>query len=135
MTHEEPSFVYFEDDSLSQQVLEMILTRGIGYQTVTVFADTKDLAAKFASLPRRPDVVFLDIHIRPLDGYQTLAWIREQEDLAGCRVIAVTASVMSDEIKTLMGHGFDGGLGKPIDQMAFPDSLARILAGEAVWGV
>ena len=48
-------------------------------------------------------------------------------------IIALTASVMREEVRKLMSAGFNGCLAKPIDLATFPDTLRRIMAGEAVW--
>jgi CheY-like chemotaxis protein len=50
-------------------------------------------------------------------------------------VMALTASVMNEEINKLREAGFDGVLGKPLSFHTFPDTLRRILAGERIWTV
>jgi len=45
-------------------------------------------------------------------------------------VVALTASVMNEEIQQRRTAGFDGCLAKPIDVDEFPHSLARILEGD-----
>lgn len=128
-----PSFLYIEDDSLSRQVLTIILTMQMGYEDVIVFEDSTDYAARIAALPFVPDVVFLDIHMRPHTGTEILVHLRMMPQYANTRVVALTASVMNEEVEMLRTAGFDGVIGKPINHATFPDLLMRILKGEKIW--
>ena len=49
------------------------------------------------------------------------------------QVVALTASVMSEEVARLKRRGFDGAIAKPLNVEAFPDLIARIMEGESVW--
>jgi len=135
MTCLEPAILYFEDDTLSREVMEVCLKRGLGYRNVTIFADSADFEARIAGLPVKPDVIFLDIHIEPIDGFAMLKTIRQHAVYGRTRVIALTASVMNEELKLLRDAGFDGVIAKPLDFDTFPTTLRRILNGEQVWHV
>jgi CheY-like chemotaxis protein len=50
-------------------------------------------------------------------------------------VVALTASVMNEEVEQLRAAGFHSCLAKPIDIDTFPDVLNRILDGESVWRI
>jgi CheY-like chemotaxis protein len=131
----EPVFLYFEDDALSREVMRVCLTRGMGYHDVRIFEDSADFETRLNSLDSKPDVVFLDIHIEPVDGFEMLRLIRQSEPYQSTRVIALTASVMNEEVKMLKEAGFDGVIAKPLDYDTFPNVLHRILKGEQVWHV
>ena len=77
------------------------------------------------------NLVFLDLEMPGIDGYQVLARIKSDERFNGVPVIAYTVHV--SEIHAASQSGFDGFLGKPIDPDRFPDQIARLLRGEAVW--
>ncbi|NDJ77502.1 MAG: response regulator [Chloroflexi bacterium] len=127
------SFLYMEDDVLSGKIMKLLLA-GLGY-TVTIFTESSNFLEKVASLPKVPDVVFLDIHMEPHTGFEMLEMLRRHEQYEWCKVVALTASVMNEEVSLLKSAGFDGVIPKPIDQEAFPELLARILRGEKVWRV
>lgn len=76
------------------------------------------------------DVVFLDLEMPKIDGYEVLH--RLKDDL-GLTVPVVAYTVHTSEVHVVRGEGFDGFLGKPIDPALFPRQLERILNGEAVW--
>jgi CheY-like chemotaxis protein len=131
----DPVFLYFEDDALSREVMRVCLTRGMGYHNVRIFEDSSDFEKRLGSVDSKPDVVFLDIHIEPIDGFEMLKLIRQSETYQSTRVIALTASVMNEEVKMLKEAGFDGVIAKPLDYDTFPNVLHRILKGEQVWHV
>lgn len=131
----EPVFVYFEDDAYSRDVMWACLTRGLGYHNVTIFEASTDFEDRLAELSSKPDVIFLDIHMEPIDGLAMLRIIRQSAAYPATRVIALTASVMNEEVKMLKEAGFDGVIAKPLDYDAFPTVLRRILNGEQVWQI
>lgn len=130
-----PAILYVEDDPLSRVVMEALLVRGMGHQKVIIWEDSSDFVHKLASLPWQPDVIFLDIHVDPLDGFEMLTIIRQDETYNRISVVALTASVMNEEVKRLKEAGFNGVIAKPLDVDGFPKTLNRILSGEEVWYV
>lgn len=131
----QPAFVYFEDDPKSCKLIRLMMKAVLGYSDVTIFSDSEDFWKKVKSLPKVPDVIFLDIHIRPHDGFEMLKMLRADEQYKGAKIIAMTASVMIDEIEQLKKAGFDGLIAKPIIQKIFPELVKKILDGEPVWYV
>jgi CheY-like chemotaxis protein len=129
-----PAFLYVEDDTLSREIMEMIL-RGLGYTQLIVFEDSHDFAARLDNLDFTPNVIFLDIHIKPHDGFEMLKILRRHPRLGGQKIIALTASVMNEEVIKLQQAGFDGAISKPLDFDEFPSLLEQILNGERIWHI
>jgi two-component system cell cycle response regulator DivK len=75
----------------------------------------------------RPDIILTDISLPVMDGIAVLAAIREDEALRATPVIAVTASAMKGDRETILAHGFDGYLSKPIDHDALMKTLQQML--------
>lgn len=75
------------------------------------------------------DVVFLDLEMPNLNGYKVKDMLRRH--LGATPIIAYTVHI--SEINTVKQLGFDGFLGKPLDNARFPEQLQRILGGEPVW--
>jgi CheY-like chemotaxis protein len=126
-------FLYVEDDPLSSQVMKLIVTRLVASAALVTFENSQDFMARLQALPARPHLIH--IHIRPDDGFALLDMVRRQPDYAGIKVVAVTASVMNEEMAMLQDAGFDAAIGKPIDQFFFAEFVERVLAGEAIWHV
>ncbi len=127
-------FLYVEDDARSRRVMQMIAISAQLTSLVT-FEDSNNFLARAEALEPRPDVIFLDIHMKPINGFEMLPMIRQSKRLEGVPVVAMTASVMNEEVEQLRMAGFDGCLAKPIDMDTFPDTLNRILGREHVWQI
>lgn len=61
-----------------------------------------------ASLESPPDLIFLDIHVQPINGFEMLVLIRQNPAFVNVPVVALTASVMGEEVKRLREYGFTG---------------------------
>jgi len=59
--------------------------------------------------------------------------LRNDPEFKGSKVVALTASVMSEEVARLKRSGFDGAIAKPLNIDAFPGLISRIINGESVW--
>lgn len=128
------TFLYMEDDDLSRKIMRLLLEAS-GHTEIYDFEESSDFFEKIASLPQIPDVIFLDIHMNPYDGFEMLEMLRQNERYGSVKIVALTASVMNEEISRLRNAGFDSVIAKPIDQEHFPNLLSRILQGEQVWRV
>jgi CheY-like chemotaxis protein len=128
-------YLYIEDDRLSREVIKLVMQDIMGISTLTIFENSENFLERLRNLPERPNVVLLDIHVHPITGFEMLRVIRSQPGFEATKVIAVTASVMNEEVQKLRSAGFDGTISKPIDTMVFPTLLQRITQGEAVWQI
>lgn len=129
----EQLFLYVDDDAMSRQVMQLLVEDLLEPTRLISWADSRDFLGRCRGLPRKPDMIFLDIHIKPISGFEMLALLRSEAGLADARVVAVTASVMNEEILRLQQAGFDALISKPLDAAFFPRLLARIQRGEHVW--
>ncbi len=134
MSHN-PAFLYVEDEQFSRVVMEMLVVRAMGYKNFTVFPNSEHFIQRVEALSTVPDIIFLDIHMQPINGFEMLALLRQHPTYARTPIIALTASVMNEEVDTLKTSGFNGAIAKPIDQTIFPGLVAQILKGEEVWHI
>jgi CheY-like chemotaxis protein len=75
----------------------------------------------------QPDLILMDIALPVLDGIKALQEIRQDEILRHIPVIAVTASAMKGDRGTILAHGFDGYISKPIDAELLKKTLREAL--------
>jgi CheY-like chemotaxis protein len=129
------AILYVEDDPRSRKVMNLLLRGSMGLSDVTILEDSEDFLKKVLALNPVPEVIFLDIHVAPHNGFEMLKMLKSNPTLKDIPVIALTASVMNEEIDQLQQAGFQGCLAKPIDADSFPEVLKRIQAGEVVWQI
>lgn len=101
-----------EDNRVNQLVAQGLLTR-LGHH-VRVVANGHEAVEAI----RREDfdVVFMDVHMPEMDGFQATGAIRADERETGrhLRIIAMTASAMTGDRERCIASGMDGYLSKPI---------------------
>jgi CheY-like chemotaxis protein len=131
----EPVVLYVEDDPSSRKLMSLLLRGRMKLPHVTILEDSENFMAHVEVLNPKPDVIFLDIHVKPYDGFEMLEMLRQLPWTAHTPIIALTASVMNEEIQQLGTAGFNGCIAKPIDLNTFPETLERILDGEVLWRI
>jgi two-component system cell cycle response regulator DivK len=115
-----------EDNVKNLQILAMLLSdQGISHTAVT---DPKHMEA---ALDAKIDIVFLDLEMPGLTGYEVMEQLKADGRFKGIPFVACT--VHSGEMNKAHDLGFDSFIGKPLDPDRFPEQLTRILHGEGVW--
>lgn len=74
-----------------------------------------------------PDLILLDISLPGKDGFKVLDEIRNNINLKGIPVIALTARAMKGDREELLAYGFDGYISKPIDNETFEKLIIEYL--------
>lgn len=120
-----------EDDAGGMAIIGVMM-RYLGLTSFMAASGEKVVELALAMKPH-PNIVFLDLNLPKLSGYEVIQQIRAESKLKGILVVAVTAQDADTEIPKCMAAGFDGFIGKPISRSRFPRQLRRILSGEPVW--
>ncbi|MBN1921939.1 MAG: response regulator [Anaerolineae bacterium] len=120
-----------EDDLLnSALVRKLLLIAGVGEIVCCGSGEeVRDAVRKWPKI----DLVLLDLQMPGEDGFSVYAWLREQPQFSGTRIVAASANVMSKDVDHAAALGFDGFLGKPFNFDRFSTQIARLLNGERVW--
>ena len=109
-------------------VLEQLLTlEGVTYTSVHDPAKLEKMISSNANF----DVVFLDLEMPNIDGFQMLTRMKLDARFRHVPIVAYTVHV--SEINEARNRGFDSFIGKPLDADKFPAQLQRLLKGERVW--
>ena len=111
-----------EDDATIRTILEMVL-RGAGYAQVES-ASRGDEGLE-AIRRRRPALVLLDLMLPGMDGLEICRRVRESPELAGTRIVMLTARTQNEDIVRGLECGADDYVTKPFDRAVL---LARIQA-------
>jgi len=112
-----------EDNEKNLKLVRDILEFN-GYETVAA-RNAGDAVA--LATTRQPDLVLMDIQLPDADGITALERLRSNSETASMVVVALTAFAMKDDRERLLGAGFDGYVGKPIDVRAFPGQISALL--------
>jgi CheY-like chemotaxis protein len=127
--------LYVEDDPLSRDVMQMLVDNIIEADSLVMLADSADFVQRVQALQPSPTIILLDIHVKPIDGFEMLRQLRALETLQNSKIVALTASVMNEEVEQLRESGFDGAIAKPLSVQEFPSLIERIVRGEHVWHI
>ena len=117
------------DDSPDNRLLIHAYLRRAPHQVD--FAENGKVALdKFIAQPY--DLVFMDVHMPELDGLEATKMIREWEKKHAKRpscIIALTASVLDEDVKRALASGCTGHIGKPLTKQVLLDTIRRQSAG------
>ena len=100
---------------------------------LVMFDDSSDFEQRLIGLDPVPDLILLDIQLKPYTGFEMLEMIRRHAAFDQISVVALTASVMNEEVQMLQAAGFHSVVAKPLDLDEFPNLIERIMTGEAIW--
>jgi CheY-like chemotaxis protein len=114
-----------DDNVDGAETLAMLLSLS-GYDTRTAFDGLSALAAAAEFLPH---VVFLDIGLPGMNGYEVARRLRADTRLEAARLIALTGWGSEDDQRKSKDAGFDAHLTKPVEPAAVDEVLARFLGG------
>jgi two-component system, cell cycle response regulator DivK len=95
-----------------------------GYQTIE--AETGEAGVRLAH-ERQPALVLMDIQLPGINGVEALKRLRADPVTSSTPVIAITASVMTQDRTRIMAAGFDGFQGKPISVRELLATVREIL--------
>ena len=96
-----------------------------GYRTIE--ATTGEEGIRLAQR-ERPALILMDIQLPGIDGITALGRLRADPVTRPIPVIAVTASVMTEDRQKIMAAGFDGYQGKPISVKELLATIQQVLS-------
>lgn len=117
-----------EDEQVSIDVLDNLLAQLDVSASVIYGGPT--IAGDIEQEPR-PDIVFLDLEMPGLNGYDVLDLLRADPKFDGVPIVAYTTHL--SHMNNARDAGFDGFLGKPLRREEFAANLIHILEGGDVW--
>lgn len=117
-----------EDNRSDASVLQALLNRlEVAHD---VLHDPRAFSERLENAPR-PDVVFLDLEMPGMSGFDVLALLSSLPQFNQVPVVAYTANTA--QMPEARQAGFHSFLGKPLRSGEFAGQLERILSGEPVW--
>src|SRR5579859_6429783 len=112
-----------DDEADSNNVLSIICNfHGVQVRSAS---NGKNCLAQLNS--QLPDILFLDIQMPVMSGWEVIECIRGDPNLKHLPVIALTAYAMAGDRERIMAAGFNGYFAKPIDPMTIIQDVIKIL--------
>lgn len=116
-----------EDNALNAEILvELLDIEGV---ECDVAGDGKAALEKFrSSAPDRYDMIFMDIQMPIMNGYEAAAAIRacDHERAKVVPIIAMTANAFDTDVKAALDAGMNAHVAKPIDMIKLKRTIAKI---------
>lgn len=116
-----------EDNEANRKLVRDVL----GFRGYVVVEATTGEQGVAMAKSQKPDLVLMDIQLPGIDGVTALLLLRADPATRHIPVIALTASAMPEERKTILAAGFDGYETKPIGVKRLLEVVLEGLAGRA----
>jgi PAS domain S-box-containing protein len=116
-----------EDIEINREIVIALLDdTGISIDTAENGAQAVEA---FVNAPERYDLIFMDIHMPEMDGFQAARAIRALDvpRAADIPIVAMTANVFREDIDRCLAAGMNAHIGKPIDINDMIDKLHTYL--------
>jgi len=113
--------VFCEDDPMIRKLIQTALRSTT--HDVHVADDGKEGLALIELV--RPDVVFSDVAMPKMDGFELAEAMRARPDLAHIPIVFMTASVQRQQIDECFRHGAAGHLAKPFTMAELRARIAQ----------
>ncbi len=114
-----------EDEDNIAIAVDFLMTReGYEQHRIATGAGAVELIRKM-----RPDLVLLDVMLPEVSGYEICQNVRMDPELAGVRILMMTARGSAMERRKGLAMGADGFISKPFELKALRAEVRRILSG------
>ncbi|MCL2044581.1 MAG: ATP-binding protein [Treponema sp.] len=127
-----------EDVEINREIIESLLE---SCSLIIEFAENgKEAVDKYTSEPEKFDLIFMDIHMPEMDGYEATMQIRAFEasklqsespkgspPMGGVPIVAMTANVFQKDIEKCLSVGMNDHVGKPVDMNDVMEKLRKYL--------
>jgi signal transduction histidine kinase/CheY-like chemotaxis protein len=123
------SVMVVDDNEITRRVIKALLEQN--NHSVTQFGSAEE-ALELLQKGQRFDIIFSDVQMNGMSGYEFANHIRSQQNtaIASIPIIALTGNVDDSDIELCLQAGMNGHIAKPID----PDKFHAVIADIAKQG-
>jgi two-component system cell cycle response regulator DivK len=115
-----------EDNELNMKLFnDLVETRGC-----RIVQTRSGVEAVALARLHHPDLILMDIQLPEVSGLEVTQWLKDDEELRGIPVIAVTAYAMKGDEEKIRQGGCEAYLSKPISVAKFFDTIDHFLGAK-----
>ena len=116
-----------EDIAINREIVQLLLEEtGIAIEFAQ---DGCDAIKMFNENPEKYDLIFTDIHMPKMDGYEAVKRIRAMDGRGReIPIIAMTANVFKEDVAKCISAGMNDHLGKPVEPAELVKKLQKYLS-------
>lgn len=122
------SLLVVDDNEINREIAKLMLS-GEGHE-VDLATDGADAVEKVKASGGKYDVVFMDVQMPVMNGYEATAAIRALDDpaLSSIPIIAMTANAYQEDQNDALNAGMNGYVPKPINPDDILAALKKVFA-------
>jgi two-component system chemotaxis response regulator CheY len=119
-----------EDEDYTRQLIRQLLHQ-LGVRSISEAGNGKDGLLEI--LRTRPDIVFCDIHMKPIGGLELLRQLRAVKlpAIAGTAVVMLTADASNEAVVSAKELTVNGYLVKPVSLTHLKARIDTVMANQA----
>ena len=116
-----------EDVEINREILLALLEPT--FLKVDCAVNGKEAVHMFSAAPDRYDMIFMDLHMPEMDGYEATRSIRTLNVPQAGRIpiVAMTANVFREDVEKCLAAGMNSHVGKPVDFNELLEKLHQYL--------
>ncbi|HEY3399135.1 MAG TPA: hybrid sensor histidine kinase/response regulator [Geothrix sp.] len=115
-----------EDNAMNWRLVQRLLSKA-GFEAHWA---EDGLTGYEMAVKLKPALILLDINLPGLSGFEVATKLRQNPDMDGTLIVALTAKSMRSDRETALVTGCDGFISKPIDPFLFVGQLESYLGGQ-----
>lgn len=114
------SVYIIDDDHINNIICKKVITDLHPNAEVSTFLSAKEALQEFTNTSSRPNLIFLDINMPEVDGWQFLEAIKPTVAEGGPKIIMLTSSIAAQDREKANAHPLAFGLlTKPLTKARF----------------
>ncbi|MEY3416655.1 MAG: hypothetical protein RL711_10 [Bacteroidota bacterium] len=114
-----------DDNKINLLLIKTILSKLLPTATITEAVNGLDAVAKYKSL--LPDLIFMDVQMPEMNGYEAVKAIRGLETNQRIPIIALTAGTVVGERERCLEAGMDDYVSKPFTKAGIVNALEKLV--------